>query len=79
MKSAPTRPDLEQLPFLKSLCWQGLEEHREFGIGRDPAEILAIYERGWRWRGVMADISEVERQYIRDLAAAFSSWLINDV
>lgn len=78
-QSCEQKPHLDQLPFLQSLCWQGLAEERAQFIDRPPAEILAIYERGWRWRGVIADMSEVERQYIKTLATQFSSWLLNEL
>jgi len=69
-------PDLDELPFLRSLLWQGetptLKDH-------SLQEILQIYERGWRYRGVMADTSDTEQQFIRDLAREYHSWLSNDI
>ena len=50
---------LSQLPFLQSVCWQGEKasiEHLTEG------EILQIYERNWRYRGVIADLSETEEK-----------------
>jgi hypothetical protein len=69
-------PDLDRLPFLKSLCWQGDQPSIAHLTN---AEILSIYERNWQYRGALAEVSEVERQWIRRLAAEYHSWLVNDV
>lgn len=69
-------PTLDQLPFLKSLCWQG----QTASIAHlSAAEILQLYERGWRYRGVLADVSEVEKRLIQRLATQYHSWLINEL
>ncbi len=66
----------EDLPFLAALCWQGSRP----AIAQLTAwEILQIYERNWRWRGVMADISEPEAAFIHQLATQYHSWLVNEV
>jgi hypothetical protein len=69
-------PDLDRLPFLKSLCWQG--ELPSIAHLTD-AEILSLYERNWQHCGVLAEVSEVERRWIRSLAAEYHSWLVNVV
>jgi hypothetical protein len=69
-------PNLDDLHFLKSLCWQGETPSID---QLTAAEILKIYERNWHYQGVLADIGEVERQWIQSLAEEYQSWLINDV
>ncbi|MCU0566282.1 MAG: hypothetical protein MUF49_06760 [Oculatellaceae cyanobacterium Prado106] len=69
-------PNLDDLPFLKSLYWQSDTP----SIGHlTQAEILSIYERNWHYRGTLAELSETERQLIRELAVEYHSWLVNDV
>jgi hypothetical protein len=67
---------LEQLPFLTSLCWQG---ERASIAHLSELDILNLYERNWRLRGVMADPSEQEVMFIRRIAAEYCSWLVNEV
>jgi hypothetical protein len=69
-------PDLDELPFLRSLLWQGETPTIK---DRSSQEILQIYERGWRYRGVMANISDTEQQFIQSLAREHHSWLTNDI
>lgn len=68
--------NLEDLPFLRSLCWQG---EAPSIIGLSEIEILQLYERNWRYRGAIADLSETERLFVQKLAQHHQSWLINDV
>jgi hypothetical protein len=67
---------LEQFPFLTSLCWQG---ERPSIAHLSERDILSLYERNWRLRGVMADPSAPEVTFIRRIAAAHQSWLVNAV
>jgi hypothetical protein len=69
-------PDLDRLPFLKSLCWQGDAPSIQH---LTDAEILSIYERNWQHRGTLAELSDIERQWLRQLAIKYHSWLVNDV
>ena len=41
--------------------------------------MLSRYERGWQYRGVLADIGADKQRFIHDLALAGGSWLVNDV
>jgi hypothetical protein len=59
-----------KLPFLEAVCWD-LCDYTLL----NPDEILDRYERGWGYRGVLADISEEERLFILNLAKARGSWL----
>lgn len=60
----------ERLPFLEAVCW----DLRDVSL-LSQDEILDRYERGWDYKGVLADIAPQERQYIADLAKAKGSWL----
>jgi len=64
----------QQLPFLEAICWQtGDVMH----FTQD--EMLNRYERGWEYRGVLADIADDELNFIRILAKNKGSWLAADV
>jgi hydroxyethylthiazole kinase-like sugar kinase family protein len=67
---------LEDLPFLRSLCWQSQQASIE---GLSDLEILELYERNWQYKGVMADLSDIEAQFVQRLAQQYQSWLVNHV
>jgi hypothetical protein len=67
---------LEDLPFLRSLCWQSEQSSL---AGLSDLEILDLYERNWRYKGVMADLSDIEAAFIKQLAQQHQSWLVNHV
>jgi hypothetical protein len=69
-------PSLDKLPFLKSLCWQG---HSASVAGLSDDEILQLYERNWRYRGVVADLSEEEKIMLLQLATKYHSWIVNEI
>ncbi|MBI5537073.1 MAG: hypothetical protein HY898_30405 [Deltaproteobacteria bacterium] len=57
-----------ELPFLQSLSW--FDAHwREL----TPYQMLQRYERGWRHRGVTADLSHEEAAFLRGLIQRFGS------
>lgn len=64
----------EKLPFLEAVCW----DLRDVNLLTED-EILNRYERGWGYKGVLADIPPQEKQYIAHLARAKGSWLQNSV
>jgi len=68
--------DLKQLPFLTSLCWQGDTPSIAY---LSEAEIINIYERNWRLRGVVGDLDETEKSILRQLAIDHQSWLIYEI
>lgn len=70
------QPHLGDFPFLRSLCWQSANPTLEH---LSDLELLELYERNWRYKGVMADLSEAETQFVRQLARHYQSWLVNDV
>lgn len=62
------KPD--KLPFLEAICW---DLHDVNLLTLD--EMLNRYERGWNYRGVLADIPIQEQRFIANLAKAKGSWL----
>jgi hypothetical protein len=68
--------NLNDLPFLKSLCWQGEVSSIE---GLSDPDIIQLYERNWHYRGVLADLNEIERNYVHQLALKHHSWLVNEL
>lgn len=63
-----TQPN--ELPFLKAVCW----DLRDINV-LNESEKLDRYERFWNYRGVLADITEDERNFILTLAKNNGSWL----
>ena len=69
-------PPLDDLPFLKSLCWQGQSASVQ---GLADNDILQLYERNWQYRGVLADLSDRERDMLLQLATKYHSWIANEI
>ena len=69
-------PTLDKLPFLQSLCWQG-ETPSIAHLTEN--EILQLYERNWRYRGVVADLSTEEKRLLKQLATKYRSWVVNEI
>lgn len=57
-----------ELPFLESLSWFDCRWRELSAI-----EMLQRYERGWRHRGVMAELSAEEVTFVRALIHCFGS------
>lgn len=64
----------EKLPFLESICWQ-TQDIKHFTL----SEILNLYERGWKYRGVLADLEGEELDFVRALSEENDSWIVCDV
>lgn len=64
----------ERLPFLEAICWDLGDVH-----DLTPDEMLNRYERGWDYRGTLADVEGNEKAFVGKLAAAKGSWLQIDV
>jgi hypothetical protein len=73
VSSVPVKPPAH-LPFLQAICWQQLDVSQ-----LTDDEMLDLYERGWIYRGVLADLEGEERVFLKTLAEAKQSWLSNDV
>lgn len=69
-------PPIADLPFLQSLFWQG-QSASIAGLSED--EILQTYERNWRYRGVVADLSADEKKMLFKLATKHQSWLVSEL
>ncbi len=41
--------------------------------------MLGRYERGWHYRGVLANLEGEELDFLRQLARTKGAWLTNDV
>ena len=59
-----------ELPFLSAICWD-LADVRAL----DLDEILNRYERGWEYKGVLADLGGEELLFLKQLATTKGSWL----
>ena len=64
----------QELPFLKAICWDLTDVNV---LNED--EILNRYERGWIYRGALADLGDEERVFIAEIAKCKGSWLAVDV
>lgn len=62
------------LPFLQAIAWQ----HSTVDTLTEE-EILSLYERGWHYRGVLADLTGEELAFVRQLATKQKSWIVVDV
>ena len=60
----------ERLPFLESISWF---DHKYRDLS--PLDMLRRYESGWRYRGVTADPSPEEWNFIRELIRHYGSHL----
>lgn len=60
----------DRLPFLESLSWFD-RTYRNL----PPLDMLRRYEAGWRHKGVLADPSPEELDFIRELVKRYKSFL----
>jgi len=60
----------ERLPFLEAICWD-LNDINHLNYD----EMLNRYERGWLYKGVLADLEGDEKLFLHRLARAKGSWL----
>lgn len=63
-----------RLPFLEAIGWS-MKDLRLLS----PGEMLCCYERGWRYRGVLANLEGKELDFVRELADKIGSWVSGDV
>ncbi len=61
----------ETLPFLEAVSWQG-----EVDSQLTPEEMLHRYERGWHYRGVLAEPSAEELAFVQALSQRYGSWIV---
>lgn len=74
MNTATSIHPPRELPFLSAICW----DLRDISILTHD-EMLNRYERGWEYRGVLADLEGEELAFLRQLAKMKGSWLQTDV
>lgn len=60
----------DHLPFLEAVSW-----YDRAPMELSPEEMLARYEAGWRFLGVLADPTFEEREWIRYLTERYGSVL----
>lgn len=60
----------DRLPFLESISWFD----RNY-LALSPLDMLRRYEAGWRHKGVLADPSPEELDFIRELVRRYKSFL----
>jgi hypothetical protein len=63
-----------ETPFLKALVWQRTDSSHLSDL-----EVLRLYERSWRQRGVIAEPNPEELEYIRNLFNCYRSDLYGDL
>jgi hypothetical protein len=70
----PIRPP-EKLPLLEAIC-KRLNQR----VNMDSEQsVLGLYERGWIFKGVIANTNEREARYVRALANKYDSWIARQV
>lgn len=67
-------PVPKELPLLEAICYQ-TGDVRHF----TTEEMLNRYERGWKYKGVLADLGAEEKEFLHYIAHKSNSWLALDV
>lgn len=63
------------LPLLEAICKRlNQRVNRE-----DEQRVLALYERGWIFKGVLGNLEGEEARYVRALANRYESWIARQV
>ncbi|MFO7527886.1 MAG: hypothetical protein R6W86_03635 [Marinobacter sp.] len=65
----------EKLPLLDAIC-KKLNQRVNLD---DEQRVLGLYERGWIFNGVLANLSGAEARYVRALATRYNSWIARQV
>lgn len=73
-QQAPLRQPAS-LPLLEAIC-KKLNQR----VNRDDEQrVLALYERGWIFKGVLCNLEGEEARYVRALAGRYNSWIARQV
>lgn len=64
-----------KLPFLDAIC-KKLNQRINLD---DEQRVLGVYERGWIFKGVLANLDGEEARYVRALATRYNSWIARQV
>ncbi len=62
------------LPFLEAIGWQIADVRRLM-----PEEMLSCYERNWRYRDVLGELSAEEATFVEELCDRYGSWITMDL
>ncbi len=65
----------EKLPLLDAIC-KKLNQRVNLD---DEQRVLGLYERGWIFNGVLANLGSAEARYVRALATRHNSWIARQV
>jgi len=63
------------LPLLEAIC-KKLNQRVNMD---DEQRVLALYERGWIFKGVLCNLEGEEARYVRALANRYGSWIARQV
>lgn len=63
------------LPLLEAIC-KRLNQRVNLD---DEQRVLALYERGWIFKGVLGNLEGEEARYVRALANRYGSWIARQV
>ena len=73
-RQGPIKPP-QKLPLLDAIC-KKLNQRVNMD---DEQRVLGLYERGWIFNGVLANMSDAEARYVRALANRYGSWIARQV
>lgn len=65
----------EKLPLLDAIC-KKLNQRVNL---EDEQRVLGVYERGWIFKGVLANLDGGEARYVKALASRYNSWIARQV
>ena len=63
------------LPLLEAIC----KKLNQLVNREDEQRVLALYERGWIFKGVLCNLEGEEARYVRALAGRYNSWIARQV
>ncbi|BES69184.1 hypothetical protein RE428_02020 [Marinobacter nanhaiticus D15-8W] len=64
-----------KLPLLDAIC---KKLNQRVNLDNEQS-VLGLYERGWIFKGVIANTDDQEARYIRALATRYNSWIARQV
>lgn len=75
---APSQGPLRRpakLPLLDAIC---KKLNQRVNLDSEQS-VLGLYERGWIFKGVIANMDNQEARYVRALATKYNSWIARQV
>ncbi|TBW49846.1 hypothetical protein EZI54_18985 [Marinobacter halodurans] len=64
-----------RLPLLEAIC---KKLNQRVNLDSEQS-VLGLYERGWIFNGVIANMDSQEARYVRALATKYNSWIARQV